>query len=994
MHELYATNYEDCLQLSSEAMPGGFVRYYADGDEEIIHANKYVIDLFECDSAQEFLELTQGSFRHFVYSEDLSAVEGSIWGQVRSRQNLDHVYYRIKTRSGKLVTVADYGRLVNDSSYGRPVFEVFVARVSPESYVDWLTGLSGMVRFHELARMGASMLANLGQRIVAISLDIMGMKAFNTRYGRQEGDRLIRALANAMRAQLGGEACSRFGEDHFYAFAPEQGIEKKITALFSDFASADFERVPPLRVGLYACDEQDDIVSVGFDRAKTACDLDRTTWQSHFAWFTNEMKAEAQLRIHVLEHLDQAIAEGWIRPYYQPVVRSSTGMICEEEALARWVDPEHGVLAPNLFIPVLEEASLLHRLDLHVIGCVLADFARKRELGVPIVPVSVNVSYRDLSKFDVALEVASRADALGVPHELLHVEFTESAIHSEPELFMTQVRALHDAGFEVWMDDFGSGYSSLNVLQKYEFDVVKLDMGFMRSSAEDKEKARSIVAGIVQTAKRLGVRALAEGVETEEQASFLERIGCDMLQGYLFSQPQSLESIAQYVGASYELIREPRDEEPYWNAVSAISLTDFSEYEGGKGIEGISISEFPAGVFQKKDGDWYVVRDNRSLGEFLEYKGVVEAGHSGLRINRVQRELDSDFFAACERAIVSGNWERIAGRLEYGSGLQFYVRFLASGHAVQAYTVVGVPTMLGSALGAYGDVPVGYAVFRVILNETGDAVTDAEYVYANDLYRQWANFGNTHLTGRSFLETAPNASELWLPYCYRAAVLGEQVHDTVYSPETGHWLNFHLAPSPVEGCCVYAFSKADEEHREREEMQMGLDTSDLIIRIANTLNGELSYDVAMNRLLETMSEVIHPERLYIFEYGEESVSNTFEWCAEGVEPQIHTLQDLDFSEFETWERMLAHEPIVVIPNVDDLKEKDPRMYWQLERQGVTHLLATPFYDGDQLLGFLGADNYMLEEDLDSIRVLQTVASFVGARIVNRRLLNKIERLTT
>ena len=994
MRETRPTPYEDCVQLYSESIPGGFVRYFADGDEEIIHANKYVIELFECESVEEFLELTQGSFRHFVCDDDLSAVEDSIWGQLKSRKNLDHVYYRIRTKTGRLITVVDYSRLEHDSSYGRPFFEAFVARVSKESAVDWLTGLSGMVRFHELARLGASRMASLGQRVVAVALDITGMKSFNTRFGRSEGDRLLCCLADALRSHFGGEACSRFGEDHFYAFSSEKDVEQKVEALFADFGSADFQRVPPVRVGLYLCDEGDDIVVVGFDRAKTACDLDRTTWQSHMAWFTDEMKADAHLRIHVLESLDQAITQGWIRPYYQPVMRSSTGKVCEEEALARWVDPEYGVLAPNKFIPVLEEASLLHRLDLHVVSCVLADFKKKLDMGVPIVPVSVNISYKDLARFEVAHEIASRADSLGVPRDLLHVEFTESAIHSDPELFMEQVRALHDAGFEVWMDDFGSGYSSLNVLQRYEFDVVKLDMEFLRVAASDKKKARSIVAGIVRTAKKLGVRSLAEGVETKEQAEFLEGIGCDMLQGYLFSAPNPLDVIAQRVYDGVGLPREARDEEAYWNDVSRISLTDFSEYDDGQGIEGISISEFPAGVFEKRQGNWYVVRDNRSLGEFLERTGILQKGHSGLSINEVQCALEEEFSAACARSIVSGGWELIAGRLEYGSGYQFYARSISSTDEATAFAVVGVPTMLGTALGSYGDVPVGYAVFRVVLNEAQDEVVDTIYIYANDLYREWAGYGDLDLTGRSFLETAPNASPVWFPYCYEAAVLGRGVHDMVYSPEVGHWMTFHLAPSPVKGCCVYAFSIADEEHHEREEMQMGLDTSDLIIQIANALNGELSYDVAMNRMLEAMSEVIHPDRLYVFECGEKSVSNTFEWCAEGVEPQIDTLQDLDYSEFDTWEKLLASESVVIIPDVAEFKDTDPRMYWQLSRQGITHVLAVPFYDGEKLLGYLGADNYILEEDLDSIRVLQTVSSFIGARIVNRRLMDEVERLAT
>ena len=992
MSESFPTSYEKRLQLDSESVPGGFLRYFADGNEEIIHANQYVIELFECDSEQDFLELTQGSFRHFVYEDDVDTVEESVWVQVRNRDNFDHLYHRIQTKTGKIVTVADYGKLVEETPYGRPIFETFVARIAPESAIDWLTGLSGMMRFHELARMAAKTSAESGKKNVAIALDIMGMKAFNTRYGREEGDRLLCAFADAMRTQFGSEACSRFGEDHFYAFAPEEGIEDKVRGLFAEFANADFKMVPPARAGLYTCDEEDDIVAVGFDRAKTACDLDRTTWQSHLTWFTDEMRADAQLRSYILAHLNQAIAEEWIRPYYQPVVRSTTSKICEEEALARWVDPTYGVLSPDKFIPVLEDAALLHRLDLHIIDCVLRDFKTKRETDVPIVPVSVNISYRDLVRFSVAEEITTRADNAGVPHDLFHVEFTESAIHSDPELFMQQVAALHEAGFEVWMDDFGSGYSSLNVLQRYEFDVIKLDMEFLRNKAGDQVKARRIVAGIVQTAKRLGVRTLSEGVETEEQAEFLEGIGCDMLQGYLFSAPNPLEEVARRAHAGVGIPREARSEESYWNTVSFFSLSDFSEHEDGQGIEGIEIADFPAGVVEFRRGVWQMVRDNRALGEFLEKKGILARGHSGLRINKLQKDFDPEFYDAVRRSTQSGTWELIAGRLEYGSGFQFYVKPLASSSTADAFAIVGVPTMLGTALGSYGDVPVAYAVFRVILNITGDRVVDTEYVYTNDLYRSWLDGGDKDLTGLSFLETVSNASDVWFPYCYRAAVLGETVHDIIYSPEIDHWISFNLAPSPVKNCCVYAFAFADQEQHEREEMKMGLDTSDLIIRIANVLNSDLAYEEAMNKLLVLMSGVIHPDRLYVFERNETCVNNTFEWCAEGIEPQIDTLQDLDFSEFATWDRLLTRNAVVVIPNVDEFKETDPRMYWQLSRQGITHLLAVPFYDGDRLLGYLGADNYMLEEDLDSIRVLQTMASFVGARIVNRRLMERVERM--
>ena len=296
----------------------------------------------------------------------------------------------------------------------------------------------------------------------------------------------------------------------------------------------------------------------------------------------------------------------------------------------------------------------------------------------------------------------------------------------------------------------------------------------------------------------------------------------------------------------------------------------------------------------------------------------------------------------------------------------------------------------GDVLARYGDIPVAYAVFHVTLNDDATEVLDTEYVFVNQEYLEWLGFGDVDLVGRSFLETIPDASTVWFPYCYRAVVLHERSHDVVYSPETESWLSFNVEPSPIEGCCVFAFVMANEEHEARELIEAERETSDDIIDIAGALNDEMGYDASMNGLLETMSRVIHPERLYIFERWEHTSSNTFEWCAPGVEPEIDMLQDLDNSEFATWDRMLATDSVVVIPDVSAYKGVDDRLYELLTMQGIDRLLAVPFYDNGELIGYLGADNYAVEERLDTRRLLETVASFVSARMANRRLMDKVE----
>ena len=981
-------SYVDAKFLESDYAPGGVIVYYADGDEEIIYANQYVIDLFECDSFDDLMELTNGSFRGFMHSEDVAAVEDSIWGQVEKLGNVDHIYYRIKTKTGRVVNVEDYGKLVKHPGE-RPLFYVFVVEVARRDSIDWLTGLNSMARFHELAEMGAQVIAQRGERPVAVALDLVGLKAFNAQYGRDEGDKLLCVFADVLRRHFGSEACSRFSEDHYYAFAAESLVQDKLEALFADFKAANNGKVLPVRVGVYACHTGDDIVAVGFDRAKIACDLDRKTWQSHVVWFNDDMRAQEHLRIYVLDQVDRAIEWGWIQPHYQPIVRSSTGYICGEEALARWIDPDFGIIMPAFFIPLLEEAGLQHKLDMHMVDCVIADMKEKNGRGAPIVPVSVNISLRDLGRVDIARELAKRMDAAGLPHDLLRVEFTESASADDSTLLQTQITLLHQSGFEVWMDDFGSGYSSLHTLQDFAFDLIKLDMDLIRDV--EGERARDIIAGIIQIASRMGVNTLAEGVESEEQALFLESIGCDMFQGYFYYRPLPLEQVTAVMESADADVHESSAERNYWNAVGMVNLVDPTAHIDNRAVDGTPLSEFPAGVMERRGDTWRVLRANKAYREFLDRGGALSMTLSNLQANVLPHGADEEYVLAAERSISTEMWERVAGRMEYGTGLQFYTRPIASSDEAEAFVLASVPTMLGTALGTYGDVPVAYAVLRAVLDGSGSEVIDAEYVYANSVYCKWCNYDQADLAGSSFLALAGEESSLWFPYCYRAAVLKEEVHDVLFSSEVGHWLSFNMAPSLVENCFVFAFTISDDERREREKMIVGRDTSDLIIDITNVFNSEPSYDTAMNRVLEMISGVVNPDRMLIVERESSFVANVFEWCGEGVEQIASTMHDVDDALFNAWKRLLGDKTAILISDMATFQGIDDGLRRYFLGQEVTRLIAVSLRNGSELIGFLTVDNYVLEEGLDTRRLLETVASFISARIINQRLMEELEQ---
>ncbi|MBR1440800.1 MAG: EAL domain-containing protein, partial [Lachnospiraceae bacterium] len=237
------------------------------------------------------------------------------------------------------------------------------------------------------------------------------------------------------------------------------------------------------------------------------------------------------MKDYIIQNLDNAIENGYIKVYYQPVARTISGEICGVEALARWEDPEKGMIMPGDFIPVLEEAELIHKLDTEMIRLICRNYKKHRDLGHTMLPVSFNMSWLDFKKADMVAILENEALECDMPRNMIRVEFTESALAEDHEFMLDVFRRLDDAGFKVWMDDFGSGYSSLNILKDVSFHTLKLDMEFLHDFSD---RSKVIISSLIDMAKKVGVHTLAEGVETLEQYEFLARVGCEKVQGYYF----------------------------------------------------------------------------------------------------------------------------------------------------------------------------------------------------------------------------------------------------------------------------------------------------------------------------------------------------------------------------------------------------------------------------------------------------------------------------
>ncbi|MBQ1547919.1 MAG: EAL domain-containing protein [Lachnospiraceae bacterium] len=280
-----------------------------------------------------------------------------------------------------------------------------------------------------------------------------------------------------------------------------------------------------------------------------------------------------ELAKYIEENIDRAIENGWIVVYYQPVVRTLTGEVCGMEALARWIDPEYGLLAPDVFIGTLEESRQIHKLDSFMIRKICEDYDEKIRAGLPTVTVSFNLSRLDFHLCDIHSVIEESIAKFRVPREAVRIEITESTMETDEERMHDVIDKFVEKGLRVWMDDFGSGYSSLNVLKDYNFDTLKIDMVFLRKFDQ---RSKEIVKAIVDMAKRIGVHTLAEGVETKEHLDFLKSIGCEKAQGYYISKPLPKGECRNYLfSKGYKF--EANNKRAYFHEIGKINLLSGAE---------------------------------------------------------------------------------------------------------------------------------------------------------------------------------------------------------------------------------------------------------------------------------------------------------------------------------------------------------------------------------------------------------------------------------
>lgn len=405
---------------------------------------------------------------------------------------------------------------------------------------DELTGLCNRKSF--IRKAGALIRPNPSGSYVLSCLNVDGFTAINDRYGHAEGDHLLEYIAHDVLQRIYGEALliCRDVADIFLVLLPNNA--EMLAAADQDILTAVMQYPLPttvcVSIGQYVVTEPKIDVSLMIDRAKIAQSTVQGNTQTHVAWYDDSMR-EKMLRTQALiDQMRSSLASEEFEVWFQPQYEYPSGHLYGAEALVRWQHPEMGLISPGEFIPLFEKNGFIRELDQYVWvkTCQLMKAWAEKNGGDLPVPISVNISRADV--YDPALTeiLMGLAREHNLPPSCLRLEITESAYMNDPMQLIDTVKKLRQAGFTVEIDDFGSGYSSLNTLKDVVVDVLKLDMRFL-SAGTDNFVGNRILGFIIQMADSIGREVIAEGVETQEHAELLHSLGCRYMQGYFFSRP-------------------------------------------------------------------------------------------------------------------------------------------------------------------------------------------------------------------------------------------------------------------------------------------------------------------------------------------------------------------------------------------------------------------------------------------------------------------------
>lgn len=394
---------------------------------------------------------------------------------------------------------------------------------------------------------------NKDAQYVVMASDIVNFKLFNDTYGTREGDKMLCYVSEIIKKVLADKMyyAARVYADQFLVFLREDQIQIQefVEVCNKILVQYPMDMKMVMKVGIYQITDGTVSINAMCDRAVIASKSIKQSFDKSYAYYDEAIIQRLLLEKQISDDMKTALSEEQFQVYLQPKYDIASRKMAGAEALVRWIHPEKGFMSPGDFIPVFERNGFITELDMFVWEKTCAFISEWLKKHGKCVPVSVNVSRKDIYNPELTQYFRNLVAKYDIDPKYLHLEITESAYTENSEQLIAVVAELKEAGFIIEMDDFGSGYSSLNMLAELPINILKLDMKFIRNCVEH-SKNICIMTNIVAMAKDMGLKVIAEGVEEEQQVEMLGSMGCDMAQGYFFSRPIPANEFEALLSAS------------------------------------------------------------------------------------------------------------------------------------------------------------------------------------------------------------------------------------------------------------------------------------------------------------------------------------------------------------------------------------------------------------------------------------------------------------
>lgn len=514
------------------------------------------------------------------------------------------------------------------------------------NYMDKLTGLLNREGFHK--RLERENLNEGNWAVICFNID--RFQEINRTVGYAGGNEILVKAAEWLSRYFPESIISRHESDHFYVFTRCSGIKRRIRRVQSEVAICREHCYIFFRAGIWSHAVMKTVPSLNviLDNAKYACDTLRNQSAHSMCLYSPQVEEDRKKSAFVLNYFREALDTEQIEVYFQPIIGTMSKKCRGYEVLSRWVVPGKGTLSPAEYIPVLEKSYDIYKLDLYVLRKACGFIRKLDEEQKKNLFVSFNLSRHDFQAIDIPEEVDRIVSSNQILKSILRVEVTESALADDDNI-RRDVSRLRKMGYKVWVDDFGSGVSSLNVLRKYDVDGVKLDMKFLEDF-ESSKKSPLIIQNIIHLCHVLNLEVVVEGVENQKQLDFVQKCGGDFIQGFIYGRPQSLDVIRhQWFWDSYT----PKEEGKIYHQAGSIDLDRL--FSQGENIQGCNPGQICSILFERAGDKMRLLRFNDELEKSLRSMQQDQEGDMQTLLSRFK---DTPIMDVCRKARKKGSLVR------------------------------------------------------------------------------------------------------------------------------------------------------------------------------------------------------------------------------------------------------------------------------------------------------------------------------------------------